>query len=166
MLMIVGLVSIGLVSAAGADSSMRPFKGSLVGEVTFNEVSLTTCPATDVFFGGLSTDSEASGTVSHLGRTTMSSSHCTPAGETIEGGEMTLVAANGDQVSIHYSGYAPFPGEGTEFIDAELDFEIVGGTGRFEGATGGGELWARIAFEGFDDPAWAATWHWDGVIGY
>lgn len=167
ILTVIGLVTVGLIAPVGADSSSRPFKGSMTGEVTFSMVGLEVCPATDVFLGGLSSDSTASGTVSHLGRSTMESSHCTPAFETIEGGEMTLVAANGDAVFIHYSGFAPFPIPGvTEFIEVDVDFEIVGGTGRFAGATGGGDMWARVAFEGFDDPAWAASWHWDGTIGY
>ena len=167
MLAVLGLVTVGLIAPVGADSSSRPFKGSVTGEVTFPFVGEGICPATDVFLGGLRTDSEATGTVSHLGRTTMTSSHCTPLFETIAGGEMTLVAANGDEVIIHYWGSAPFPIPGvTEFIDVDLDFVIVGGTGRFEGATGGGEMQARAVFEGFMDPAWPASWHWDGTIGY
>jgi len=79
---------------------------------------------------------------------------------------MTLAAANGDEVSITYSGAAPFPGPGTEVIVVEMDFEVVGGTGRFAGATGGGEMTGYIVFAGFDAPVWPASWVWEGTIGY
>lgn len=167
VLVVIGLVTIGLVAPANADSSARPFKGSLAGEVTFGPVGLNVCPATDVFLGDLRTDSEATGEVSHMGRTTMISNHCTPAFETIAGGEMVLEAANGDDVYIHYWGWAPFPIPGvTEIIEIDLDFAIVGGTGRFEGATGGGTMTAQAVFEGFFDPAWPASWQFIGTIGY
>lgn len=51
---------------------------------------------------------------------------------------MTLVAANGDQVWIEYSGSAPSPGPDKKVIVVDLDFTIVGGTGRFTDASGAG----------------------------
>lgn len=159
------LLLMGVPGSVDADSSSRPFDGTLRGEVTFPFVG-DECPASDVFLGGLRTDSEASGVVTHLGRTTMTSQHCTPAGAAIEGGEMTLVAANGDMVYLEYTGTAPPPGPDGVIVVA-VDFDIVGGTGRFDGATGGGQMTAYVVFAGFETPAWPATWVWEGaVIGY
>jgi len=79
---------------------------------------------------------------------------------------MTLTGANGDQIYLVYSGSAPFPAPGTEgsIIVADIDFEVTGGTGRFEGATGGGEMTAYIVFAGFGVPAWPARWVWEGTV--
>jgi hypothetical protein len=158
ILVTLALVVTGLAPAATANASLRPFKGTVVGEVSFPLD--TSCPA------GRRTDSAAVGTVSHLGRSEMFSHHCTPAGSDITGGRMTLVAANRDEVSITYSGSAPFPGPGTEVIVVDIDFEIVGGTGRFADASGGGEMTAYIVFAGFEEPVWPASWVWEGTISY
>jgi len=164
---ILGLLVLGLAAVAAADSSNRPFKGSLSGEVTFNFVGQEVCPTSDLLYGDLASDSTARGNASHMGRVQMVSRHCTPAGEAVTGGFMTLTAANGDDVFIQYDGTAPFPIPGvTEYVDVELDFSITGGTGRFADATGGGEMNAQIEFLGFGVMTWPATWDWTGTIGY
>ena len=161
------LLVMGLAASASADPGSRPFKGSVSGAVTFVEVSTSVCPPGGLFWGGLRTESSAAGTASHLGRTVMTSQHCTPVGDLITGGTMTLVSASGDAVYIEYAGSAPFPVPGvTTVIVVDFDFVIVGGTGRFVGATGGGTMTAHVVFEGFGDPVWAASWTWNGTIGY
>ena len=161
ILAVSGLVAGGLVTAANAHSDSRPFKGSLTGSVLFvPDENCTNNPWT------MRTDSVAKGNVSHLGRTDMTSHHCTPAGTEVAGGEMTLVAANGDEVYIEYAGFAPGPDPDTGIIYVELEYEIVGGDGRFEGAHGGGEMTVHVVFEGFEDFEWPATWSWTGTIGY
>ena len=119
---------VGLGVTVGADPAARPFKGTVAGQVNF--APAPQCPV------GLKTISDAEGTFAHLGRTTMHSEHCTPTGDFITGGAMTLVAANGDQLEIEYNAFAPFPPP-TTVIHGTGDFEITGGTGRFAGATGG-----------------------------
>ena len=148
------------IPAAGAEPNARPFKGSMSGSVTF-EVD----PKCDNNPWSMRTDSQATGVVSHMGRSTMTSSHCTPAAVEIEGGEMTLTAANGDQVFIDYAGTAPPPNE-DGIIVVDVEFVIRGGDGRFDGATGGGDMIGFIVFEGFGDPEWPASWVWQGTIGY
>ena len=148
------------VPAAGAKPDTRPFKGSMSGSITF-EVD----PSCDNNPWFMRTDSHATGNVSHLGRTTMTGSHCTPAAAAIESGEMTLVAANGDRVFIEYGGTA-FPPNEDGIVIADVSFAIVGGEGRFEGAGGGGDMTGFIVFEGLDDPEWVASWVWNGTIGY
>ena len=167
ILTVVGLMVLGLAPGAAADPAYRPFTGSASGDVTFNFVGQQVCPTTDLFFGDLATDSQARGNASHMGLVEMTSNHCTPAGEAITGGEMTLIAANDDEVYIEYAGAAPFPIPGvTEYVEADLEFTITGGTGRFAGATGGGSMHAQIEFLGFGVMTWPATWEWTGTIGY
>ena len=161
ILAVAALTLAGLVSAASARSSERPFKGSMEGSVLF--VPDAGCTNNEWL---MRTDSIATGSVSHLGRTDMTSHHCTPAATDVAGGEMTLVAASGDKVYIEYAGFAPGPDPDTGIIHVELDYVIVGGDGRFEGAHGGGEMTVDVVFEGFDDFEWPATWSWTGKIGY
>ena len=148
------------IPAASAGPNARPFKASMEGSVFFvGDPACTNNP------WSLRTDSAATGRVSHLGRTTMTARHCTPGGTSVEGGEMTLVAANGDQMFIEYEAFAPPPNE-NGIVVVEGDFEIVGGDGRFEEAHGGGDLYVLVVFEGFGDPEWAASWKLHGTIGY
>jgi hypothetical protein len=126
------VVALALISVSGtvaAKSAERPIKGTLSGEVNF--VPEAGCPI------GLKTVSDAVGTLSHLGKTVMHSEHCTPSGDYIALGMMTLTAANGDTVELEYNGFAPFPTPTTEIIHVEGDMLIVDGTGRFTDATGG-----------------------------
>jgi hypothetical protein len=126
---VVALAVVGLSSSAGADPDARPFGGTVTGGVDF--APAPECPI------GLKTVSDGVGTFSHMGLTVMHSEHCTPMGDYVPLGHMTLTAANGDMVVIEYNSFAPFPTPGTEVIHAEGDFVIVDGTGRFAGATGG-----------------------------
>ena len=151
-----------LVAAAAADTggTDRPFKGTLAGSATF-PFDLN-CPI------GLRTVSEGSGTASHLGHVTMVSNHCTPPGNAITGGQMTLVAANGDELHITYSGTCsapPFPPVG-EVLTCSTDNVIVGGTGRLADATGEAQMTADVTNAGFGAPEWPITWTWDGTLSY
>lgn len=73
-------------------------------------------------------------------------------------GKMTLTSASEDRVYPDYTASAPFPGPGTTVIVAHIDFAIVGGTGRFVNATGGGETTA------FETPVSPARWVWRGEV--
>jgi hypothetical protein len=87
------------------------------------------------------------GEATHAGHFTGSGSHCSqiawtpngPGGVTYSDGRGTLVSANGSQLHLRWgngiSGADPATGE-LWFKD---QFTIVGGTGLFAGATGGGE---------------------------
>jgi len=156
------LLIMAIAAPVSADPGSRPFKGSVAGEVAFNVVPVTVCPN----YGGLRTESSAIGTSSHLGKTVMTALHCTPLGDDFGPGTMALTSASGDEVWITYHGSAPFPGEGVTVYQGSIEFEIVGGTGRFEDAVGGGSMIIEIVFQGFDDPAWPAMWTWSGTIGY
>ena len=151
-----GLLLVGLVPAAGADPAARPLAGALTGTVSF--VPDAGCP----FPPALRTESEGTGAVSHLGLTTMTSVHCSG---TAFAGTMAWVAANGDEVWLEYAGTGPIPTEPGEVYEVDAEFEVVGGTGRFEDAVGGGEMDAAFVFLP-DQPAWPTTWEIVGTIGY
>lgn len=156
------LAVVGLAPAAAASGHGRdvPFKGTVSGELQF-------LPAPDCPTWGLATTAiDVPGVASHLGRITMSSRHCSPAGADFGPGTMTFTAANGDQLFSTYSGSAPFPGPGTDIVHGTSHNTITGGTGRFEHATGYFDQTAAIQFQGFDDFSWPATWTWTGVIHY
>lgn len=157
------LLIMAIAAPASADPGSRPFNGMLAGEVAFNPVPVTVCPN----YGGLRSESSAIGTSSHLGKTIMTAKHCTPLGDDFGPGAMTLTSASGDEVWITYSGSAPFPGPGVTVYQGSIEFTIVGGTGRFKDAVGGGTMTIEIVFQGFEDPSWPTTWTWKGaVIGY
>jgi hypothetical protein len=150
------LVLLVFTAAASAKRVDRPFKGCVSGQVVFTPDPASPSPT------GLWTDSSAVGCVSHLGRTVMSSRHPTPTGDTITGGNMKLVAANGDEVWIAYSGSAPFPVMGVpSTIVVAVDFTIVGGSGRFAHASGGGKMTGYVEFPGeLTLGPWPAHWTW------
>jgi hypothetical protein len=156
------LLSIAIAAPVSADPASRPFTGWVAGEVAFNPVPVTVCPN----YGGLRTESSALGRSAHLGKTAMTAQHCTPLGDDFGPGTMTLTSANGDEVWITYSGSAPFPGPGVTVYQGTVDFTVVGGTGRFKDAVGGGTMIMTIEFQGFEDPAWPASWAWSGTLGY
>jgi hypothetical protein len=147
-------------TVVGTTATEHDFEGKLWGEVTFPED--LTCPI------GLRTHSEANGRMSEpfWSRVSMESNHCTPEVDQIKGGVMTLEFANGDEVYLTYSGVAPYPEPDTETIVADVEFEVTGGTGTFEAATGSGEMTACVEFPGFEVSVWPAKWVWDGTIVY
>lgn len=140
-----------------ADETERPFRGSIAGYG--DVVPDPACPI------GLRTRTWGSGWITHLGLTTMTSSHCTPAGLSIVGGVQTFVAANGDRLEMTYTATVePFDFvEGAVMIGPGQNV-ITGGDGRFAGA--GGQFDAD--FRGilhFETPMELA-WTYEGVIRY
>ena len=160
--MVCALVLVSFAAAASAKSANRPFKGTVNGQVVFTPDPRSPSPT------GLWTDSSAVGNVSHLGLTTMTSRHPTPTGDIISDGNMKLVAASGAEVWIKYTGYAPFPAVGVpSTILVAVDFSIVGGTGRFAKASGGGDMTAYVEFPGdLTLGPWPAYWTWHATIRY
>jgi len=161
---ILGVVAIlaftaGPVVAKGAEQ--RPFKG--VGQGHGMVVLDAGCPN----FGGLRSVFTTAGRATHMGAFTLDFNHCTPAGPFLVGTEMTFAAANGDEVYATYTA-GPFPvvGADPQVFDAPVDFVIVGGSGRFEGASGGGHITLTVAWPGFEPNYWPATLVFAGTIGY
>jgi hypothetical protein len=81
-----------------------------------------------------------------MGRVEVTSDHCGRYPDGVwDGGRMTIVAADGSAV------YATYTGNSIPDFDAETyvmsnDFTIVGGTGRFAGASGGASGGAVLAW--------------------
>ena len=165
LLAVSGLLIAMVAAPAGAKSDERPFKAFMTGEMSWDDTAFECLPLTGI---PVRTGMEATGQVSHLGRSTLVGSHCTPAGSDYGPGEMTLIAANGDEVDITYGGvcpdYADFPLD--EVFTCTLEFDIDGGTGRFADAHGSGEGTMSIIWVGVGQPSTTAWWSWVGTIGY
>lgn len=138
--------------SAGARGADRPIHGSMSGDLTFDiDFERETCPVV--------TTTEATGTMSHLGRVTSHWEHCPPVlpGQTAyTDGHVTFVAANGDELVGEY-----------EDADGDPPFviEITGGTGRFEDASGVIALLDFVADgEWGDDGLPIQPWYWEGVV--
>jgi hypothetical protein len=112
-------------AASGADVQ-RPLKVSL----DFLAVE----PTFDCAAGLVPQGAEGSGRLSHLGTVEISGGQCNNFA-TLEftDGFGTYVAANADSIDVTYSGQASLSPVG---FDGEGSAAIVGGTGRFEGASG------------------------------
>jgi hypothetical protein len=108
-----------------------PLKATFSGPGVAAEIPGDRCPVLTIQITG-------TGTSTHLGKFTTVQSHCAaPPSLAFTLGEFTLTAANGDQVFGTYEGeFLPLEPP-LAAIDGALTF--TGGTGRFEGATGGGD---------------------------
>lgn len=113
------------------------------------------------------------GEATHLGRFSVRIEFCVDITDLLDGaltegeslpydmGEGTLVAANGDELHIAIAGAvvpSMNPGYDFEFADP---FQFTGGTGRFEGAGGGGVTSSFVSFQ--RDPS-RTTHVWSGVL--
>jgi hypothetical protein len=148
------LVAAAVAHTGGTD---RPFTGKLAGSATFPDDP--SCPL------GFRTVSQGSGTASHLGRVSMASDHCFALPNLMTQGEFTLVAANGDELHMTYTGTCnpPIPPLGG-ITTCVADNVIVGGTGRFADATGEAEVTGLVTNTGA--PPFPITWTWDGTLSY
>lgn len=98
-------------------------------------------PTPDAACGGLRVVAAGSATGTELGAGAWNDTECaafTPDGIVIDGA-LTLTAANGDELFVDYHATTPFPGADGA-IHPQGTFTIVGGTGRFATASGGGTL--------------------------
>jgi hypothetical protein len=106
---------------------MVPFKGTWSGR-TISATPSENSPIVSIVAAG-------GGQFTHLGRSTMVSPHTTNVvnGETI--GDQIFTAANGDTLTAHCAGFG-LPAPDFSSVDGVLDCHVIGGTGRFAGATG------------------------------
>jgi hypothetical protein len=159
-----------LAPRASAVSRSTPFSGRVAGDASFAAVDATTCPHTDLWIGGLQIRSEATGTAAHLGRVTMTAAHCAAFDSSIVGGQLTLTAANGDEIHVGYTGTCPYDPAtaviGETVITCHVMLDVTGGTGRFAAATGDAVMTAYITFEGSIFVNWPGIWTWTGRIAY
>ena len=115
---------LGLAGPAAAGEQV-PFKGSLDGDVTVT-------PLTPPF---VMVGVEATGHATHLGRFTLDIPHVVNRATRTAVGTYEFTAANGDKVYAEFTGLAtPTAIPGVLYIEETAT--IIGGTGRFAGATG------------------------------
>jgi hypothetical protein len=113
------------------EAGQVPLKATFSGPGVAADIPGDRCPVLTIQITG-------TGTSTHLGKFTTVQSHCAaPPSLAFTNGEFTFTAANGDQLFGTYEG---------EFLPLEpplaaIDgaFTNTGGTGRFEGVTGGGD---------------------------
>lgn len=148
--LILALVLAASVSpAALADDAVVPFKGTYSGIPVAVYDETCSCLHQTFEFDGLAT---------HLGESHFSSTATTYIPPKFPdmpvSGSGTFIAANGDELDWSFQGFGKFlPGGLVEFSG---DFWFTGGTGRFEGVTGGGayqgmalgNTWGQISFDG------------------
>ncbi len=131
------LVAALAMPAAAADPD-RPFKG--IGTGVDSMGAPVDCPA----WAQWRYQSQGTGHYTHLGFTSFHVSHCSAmTGPTVGqfgAGTMTLTAANGDTLILRDWGTFDLTvgSAGPSRSDVDFHWEVVGGTGRFEGADGSG----------------------------
>jgi hypothetical protein len=101
-----------------------PFKGSLDGDVTIT-------PLDPPF---VSVDIDAGGNATHLGQFTLDIPHVVNRANGTAEGTYEFTAANGDTLIAEFTGQAMRVAPGVLYIVENAT--IIGGTGRFAGATG------------------------------
>lgn len=152
MLIVVLLLSLAM-PAMGATE--RPFRGSFLGVAGPAEPRC----GSDVTLGFT-----AIGTATHLGRIEGQASNCSdasfPAASVdVHDGVVTFVAADGSTITAEYEGVQQAPVDGVAAYS--MTMTVVGGTGRFEGASGS---WAASGQLDFNDLT--ITGAFDGWIAY
>jgi hypothetical protein len=141
----------------------RPWSGSSVGQTWFDVSNPKDCAA------GITTRVDQPAIASHFGRAFLVTAHC-PTGDFADAfgdADFTLIAANGDAVFGTYvgtiDGYSEVLGEE---IFGTIQLKIMGGDGRFEGASGTAVMTFHTIFEGYDDLSWAWWASWNGTLTY
>lgn len=152
-------------AAAGPDGSDRPFKAGLVGEIEFefySECSPSGVPAPPLV------TTESSGTATHMGRVEANWEHCAgpQTGGGITDGELTMIAANGDELVLVYGVDGPTPTNPPNSFPMDID----DGTGRFADAAGTLTVTFEVVPQFTCDPPSPACldfmtpWPWSGTI--
>ncbi len=161
--------SLSFLTSQDAAHPVRPFRASLQGEVAFLAREEGRCRTMDLPF---ITASAGTGGATHMGQVRFDGDHCfeaaagpPPPHGLFERGQMTLVAANGDELHTVYDGEqttAVFsnPTLGT------AEYVFSGGTGRFADASGWAhaEIYVEVPADGADP--WPIRLVLEGQITY
>jgi hypothetical protein len=132
------LLLVGFTATAvggGYNPHPRPFMGSMSGEA-IGDYDSGAC--LDVTGAPWQTFTNVAGNITHLGLAEFHMSHCsTLDGTQLVNGAGTLVAANGDEIWVTYTANLISPFTPPPVVLVYLQHTVVvGGTGRFEGASG------------------------------
>ena len=154
------MLALAAATPVAAQGEELPFTGAVHGYGMVQPDSA--CPPLE-----LRSVFSTTGHVTDMGAITLDWYNCTPEGADIEGIEMAFVAENGDSVLATFGASdVPPVGEDPSLNEWDYDFEIVGGTGQYEGATGGGQLATMMAWPGFETNYWSTLVLIDGTISY
>ncbi len=155
------LVAVTPMASASSGGTERPFKASFEGPVHWEFPGDFPSGCDEV-----TTVTESPGLATHMGKVTISSSHCPAEPDRLDDGVATIRAANGDALFMVYD-YDP--SDETNTIPVTFD----GGTGRFEGATGEA-MWEYYVVpefvDGCDDPDpsncldFTVPWQWGSTL--
>jgi hypothetical protein len=156
LLLVLVLLLLASSATASARARARPFHGTLYGTVAFVPSDNPNPPYMD-------TISNATGTLSHMGLTTLYARH--PSAMDFAG-DQTLTAANGDTILVHYYGGGDMPSTPGVWYDLWTVATITGGTGRFAHVTGDIEFLPSLQFMGLGVSPWPAIFTFDGRIKY
>lgn len=126
-------IAMSATAAAAADPA-RPFRGTITGSDTMGPPA---CPGASWQYSHSGT-----GQLAHLGLVTAEITHCTwfdpdSMTGTFGPGTITFTDATGDQLVVaDWGTFTVVPAAQASFVD--LHWEVIDGTGRFEGASGSG----------------------------
>ncbi len=166
---------VAMIAFAGISDNKKTaphqIKGELEGTLTFVLLPTALDPNGDPvpFPDGEVVDTlgDVSGIVQSIGRTNMFTFHRPwgPNLEFVKDGLVRIVAANGDVIRGRYIGNTA-PGTEPDQQIGTADFEITGGTGRFENATGVIHATVYITVLGVGVPEWPCTFVLEGTVNY
>ena len=162
---VAAVAMLALVSSpvGAAQSGHRPFHADLTGVMTHEPLPggpTDECPY------GVRTHVVVSGTATHLGLVTETSTFCSVmSSPTVPHGEAVFVAANGDTLTYTFVADCPAAGPPTPgtILSCTAEGTITGGTGRFAGATGVLRNENHVIFGGIEVAEWPA---WESLTGW
>jgi hypothetical protein len=166
VLMAVGIALAAAAATARDNPKPRPFSGTLVGDVFWENHGEDACPSQ----GGFLTMSAATGEMSHLGRATMTEEHCAGFDGLPLNGTAIFVAANGDKMWAAAFIPCAWSDAPPPMFAEECNYIVAGGTGRF--ATASGSLHLKVYVTPTGDPTQDPSIHfpakfvWVGKISY
>jgi hypothetical protein len=163
VLMAAGIALAAVTANAGDNPMARPFAGTAVGDVHWEILGAGLCAPQ----GDYITMSKATGTMRHLGLSTVTENHCAGADGFPIWGTLLFAAANGDQLwGTVVVGSCAWGEGGDTWFSETCDYTIDGGTGRFGNASGNlhvtAYLWPTANYLG----PWEAKFVWTGTVRY